>query len=722
MNYTKIKFFVSRSIFAALILLATVSFLFAGGPLVWSVNSASDVLRGEALGVSVDKNGRIFPAPAVQELATAGQPFVWTAAADSQGRIYFGTGPEGRLFRVERDGRMALFADFNEINVSAIAIAASGDIFAATSPDGRVYKLDSSGKASVYFEPGEKYIWSLAVLPDGSLAVGTGTQGKIFRVRSANAKPLDSLLYDSAETHIISLAADRNGNLIAGTDPGGIILRIGSDGKAFGLIDSPLREVHEVVAAPDGSIYALVLGDSISVAKPQEAAAAIASATVSVEKPNPILPAAPRRSKYDLAGVKSAVYKIKPDGSNSLIWTSATISGFSLEVTSGGVLIGTSERGRIYSVTDSGDETLFVQTDAGQISRIIRGRQEIFAAASNPGKLYRIGPDTVASGEYRSAVLDAKGTANWGTIWWTAAGDVRIETRTGNTEKPDETWSGWTPVSAQNGRGRIPSGPARFLQWRASLSGPKSALTELNVSFLPQNIAPEITSVQILPANVALLPNPPIQIDPNIALAGLDPAIFGIVVTQQPPRRAYLRGARGFQWTAEDRNGDRLEFDIYIREAGSSEFVLLRKGQTETFFSLDGYTLADGRYVLKIVARDTPSNPEADALSSEFQTEPFDIDNTPPVITPSAPRKSAAGKIAISFTAIDKTGYIARAEYSLDGGDWQTVAPVDGIADGPEETFVVEVSQDSARSRLLTLRVFDSSGNVAATSLVVRIN
>ncbi|MCV4784993.1 hypothetical protein OFM36_36735, partial [Escherichia coli] len=80
------------------------------------------------------------------------------------------------MFKVTKDGKSSVFADFDEINVSAIAVARNGDIFVATSPDGKVYKIDSTGKFSVYFEPGEKYIWALDVLPDGSLAVGTGDQ------------------------------------------------------------------------------------------------------------------------------------------------------------------------------------------------------------------------------------------------------------------------------------------------------------------------------------------------------------------------------------------------------------------------------------------------------------------------------------------------------------------------------------------------------------------
>lgn len=708
----------------AFLILAFCTFTFsdvsAAEPLVWSVNSAADALRGEAIGVSIDKNGRITAAPAVNEIASAGQPYVWAAALDPQGNVYLATGPEGLLFKVTKDGKSSVFADFDEINVSAIAVARNGDIFVSTSPDGKVYKTDPTGKFSVYFEPGEKYIWALAVLPDGSLAVGTGDQGKIYRVQSAGAKPSASLLYDSSEMHIISLAIDRSGDLLAGTDPGGIVLRIQRDGKAFALLDSPLREVHKIAVGSDGSVYALLLGDSVSAAKPAEPAATASPATITVEKPNPMQPPPPRRSKYDLNGAKSAVYKIRPGGGDTIIWSSQSISAFSIETGQGIVYIGTTDRGRIYSVNDTGDETLLVQTEEGQISRLIRSQRELFAAASNPGKLYKIGSESVPTGEYRSPVLDAKSAASWGSISWTSSGSVRIETRVGNTEKPDETWTAWEPVRSESPRGSIAGSPTRYMQWRAILTGPSASLSEVNVLFLPQNIAPEITSVQILPANVGLLANPPIQIDPNIALAGLDPAVFGIVVAAQPPRRVYLRGARGFLWTAEDRNGDKLEYDIYIREISEKDFVQISKGLSENFYSLDGLALRDGRYVLRIVVRDTPSNPVNTALYGEFQTEPFYVDNSPPVITVNPAIKSKP--LTITFSATDKTSYIARAEYSIDGGDWQSIAPADGIADSPEENFVLELPIMAAGTHLITLRVFDSSGNIATASETVRIN
>ena len=52
---------------------------------------------------------------------------------------------------------------------------------------------------------------------------------------------------------------DKQGNLYAGTDSNGIVMRFGADGKPFGLLDSPLREIHELAVGPDGSVYVLAL-------------------------------------------------------------------------------------------------------------------------------------------------------------------------------------------------------------------------------------------------------------------------------------------------------------------------------------------------------------------------------------------------------------------------------------------------------------------------------
>jgi hypothetical protein len=685
----------------------------AAGPSIWSVNSRAEVLRGDAHGVSIDDSGAITLAPKLTEVFRTEQPYIWSSAVDVAGNVYLGTGSDGKIFKVDTAGKGALLADLTELNVSALAIGRNGELFAGTSPDGKVYRIDSNGKAEVYFDPKQKYIWSLAIMPDGSLAVGTGENGRIYKVKAANAAANSSLLFDTSETHIISLATDKAGNLYAGTDPGGIVLRFSADGKPFALLDSPLREIHDLSVASDGSVYALALGESASAAKPTESPAGLPdNKPVSADRQAPSAPEPPAKSRYDLSNAKSAVYRILPDGGSDLIWSSPSVTGFSLAALPTGVMIGTSDKGRIYSVRNDSRETLALQTDANQISTILDLRGQYLATSSNQGILYRFGSEPVAEGTYESSVFDAKAVATWGRLWWRSNGSVQIQTRSGNTEKPDETWSVWTESASSTASFQVSSPKARYLQWRAILQNgaTPARLDEVDVAFQPRNIAPEILSIQVLPTNVGLVPNPPVQIDPNIALSGLDPSVFGVPVVSAPPRKVYQREATSLQWTAEDRNGDKLVYDVFYKEVGDASFRALRENIDETFTTIDGQSLADGRYIFKVVAKDSPSNPAGTALSGERITDPVDIDNTPPTIT-AGPPTMAGDTARIIFTAFDKASYLTRAEYSVNGGDWQTVYADDGISDSPSERYTVEVPVKAAGEYAVTLRVFDVNGN-----------
>lgn len=713
-----------KNLILLLVLFFTATISQAADPTIWATNSRNEFLKGEAKGVSVTDTGAIVVSPKLTESYNTQQSYIWSSAADNSGNVYLGTGNDGKIFKVGANGSGALFTDLNELDVSALAIGKDGALYAGTSPDGKVYRIDSSGKAETYFDPADKYIWSLAAASDGSLVIGTGENGKIYRVRSANANPDSSLAFDSSDTHIITMKADKNGNVYAGTDSNGLVLRIGADNKVFALLDAPLREIHEIAVGPDGSVYALALSDSASASRPVPAGPAGA-----VEVPTPPIPVPggdplggdqpPPKSRYDLTASKSAVFRIRPDGGNEVIWNSPNVTGFSVFANQGGVLIGTSDKGRIYSVTNDGRETLLLQTNEGQVSTILSDGKKLFATSSNQGKLYSFGTETGATGSFESNVRDARGTALWGRIWWRGNGSIQIQTRTGNTQKPDETWSDWSANLADPKGAQVSSPRARFMQWRATLNG-GATLNEVNVSYLAQNIAPEVLQIQLMPTSVGLASNPPMQIDPNIETSGLDPAIFGMAAPPAIPRRVYQRGARGLQWTAEDRNGDKLEYDIYYREESATAFRLLRAGLKDPFFTLDGLSMADGRYVFKVVAKDTPSNPLPQSFSGEKISDVIEIDNTAPVVTAVGTPSVSGERARVTFEAADTTSFIKRAEYSIDGSEWLPVYAEDGISDSQRERYVFDVMLKSAGEYSVTLRVFDDAGNIGTAKVLVR--
>jgi len=699
----------------------------ASDPTIWEVNTRAEVLKGEARGVSVMDTGTIVLAPKLNKLFDSGQSYVWSSAVDAAGNAFLGTGNDGKIFRVGASGAGALFYDTAELDVTALAIGRDGALYAGTSPDGKVYRIDASGKADVFFDPLDKYIWSLAVLNDGSLAVGSGENGKIYRVRTANAAPDSVLLFDTSETHIISLAVDKQGNLYAGTDANGLVLRFSTDGKPFALLDAPLREIHDLAVGNDGSLYVLALSDSASASRPNPSvvtgqSADGANVSVAVTSMEGVMPEPPPKSRNDLATAKSAVFRISPDGASRIVWSSATITGFSIlaNPNGNGCLIGTSDKGRIYSVSDDGRETLLLQSNEGQISTLNARGDSIFATSSSQGRLYSFGSETLAEGTYESSVRDAKSSALWGRIWWNASGNVQLQTRTGNTQKPDETWSDWSTFFSDAKGAQISSPKARFLQWRAVLKS-SSSLNDVSVSYLTQNIAPEILAIQILPTNIGLLATPQMPVDPNIESSGLDPTAFGMPAGMNiPPRRVYRRGARAIQWTAEDRNGDKLEYSIYYRETNNANFKLLRDGFRENFFTFDALSLPDGRYVFKIAANDSPSNPLAQSLSGEKISEPVDIDNAAPTVISAGAPQILGEKVRVGFEATDSSSFITRAEYSVDGGEWQSVYADDGISDGVRERYTFDVSLKTPGEYSVTLRVFDSNGNSGSARVLVR--
>jgi hypothetical protein len=707
----------------------------AGQPTVWETSGRSELLKGDARGVSISDTGVLMLAPKITEVFNTQQTYIWSSAIDGQGNVFLGSGHDGRLFKVTAAGSGSLFYDAAELDVTALAIGRDGVVFAGTSPDGKVYRITPDGKAEVYFDPGDKYIWSLAMMSDGSLAVGTGDTGKLYRVQAAGAKPESSLLVSTNQTHVISLAVTAQGDLIAGTDSGGLVLRISPDGKSFALFDTQLREIHALAPAADGSIYALALSDAAASAR----APSTPSVTQSSDGTNPStsvtitpvdetgapLQSQTTRSRNDVSNARSAVFRILPDGATDVVWSSTTITAFAIApaLEPGRVLIGTADKGRIYSVTNDGRDTLLLQSSEGQISSLFVKNNQVFAASSNQGKLFRFGNETIAEGSYESPVRDARLTASWGRIWWRGTGNVELQTRSGNGERPDATWSEWSPAYKNPDGNQISSPRARFIQWRASVRSTNStvpaSVEDVSLAYLPRNVGPEVLSISALPIGVGLQQMAQVTVDPNVESSGLDPSLFG-PVAQVPPRRFYQRGARSFQWQAEDRNGDTLEYAVYYRALSEQTFRLLKDKLRDNFYTIDGATLADGRYVIKVVASDSPDNPPGQKLSGERLSEPVDIDNTPAVVKMQGQAQIVRDTVRVIFVVDDATGKVRKSDVSLDGAAWLPVFPDDGIADSGHEVYTIELPVPGAGEHTISLRSFDGSGNVGTLSVTVR--
>src|SRR5688500_845411 len=140
-----------RNLFLLFLLLLAASSLFAVQPQFWRVTAAEDFLAGEIEGFAVTTRGELRLAPAVRKIASFTDPFVLSQASAPNGDRYFGTGNDGKVYRL-RGSDLKLLYTATEPEVYAIAFV-NGALFAGTSPNGKVYRIDpESGKGSVWFD------------------------------------------------------------------------------------------------------------------------------------------------------------------------------------------------------------------------------------------------------------------------------------------------------------------------------------------------------------------------------------------------------------------------------------------------------------------------------------------------------------------------------------------------------------------------------------------
>ena len=731
-----------RASFVLAAAVASTSTLTASKPIFWQTATLTDFLRGEVENLSVDGHGRLVLGPAAELVAETTSPFLWAIATAGDGTLYVGSGNEGKLFKIDPSGKSTVFFDATELEVHAVVLAPDGTIYAATSPEGRIYKIDSSGKSTTFFDPDDKYIWSLALDKQGNLYAGTGEKGLIYKI-SPDGK--GSVLYSTKATHVIALAFETTGQLLAGTEAPGRLFRVDQAGKAFLLLDSTFQEIRAIRMDSGGSIYVAALSGRSPGSPPPSSPPPTETTSATAREPIPtvttevtaiaVVDSGPTGGASDSAttrderrGGRGAIYRIRPDGLWDILWESAEDSPYDLIFDSGGSLIvGTGRNGKLYGLAgDPTTATLMMQAAAQQVTGFARDRKgTVYYATSNPGKIYRLSSQRASEGTYTSPVRDAQTVADWGTLTWRASlpagSKVDVFTRSGNTATPDDTWSAWTgPYSTPQGE-EIKSPNARYLQWKAVLTGKQASpvLTSVSAAYVQRNLRPKVTSLTVHPAGTVFQKPYPTG-DPDIA--GFDDQAPDRRILSATPtpgigtgsslgRRTYQRGLQTFVWRAEDANDDQLSYEIMYRREGETAWKSLKADIEETIFVWDTTSVPNGTYVVKVVASDRASNTPGAALDGELESSAFDIDNAPPAVSV-AGSKVANGRTTIQFEVRDDWSSISKVEYSLDAQRWQVVYPKDGIFDSRNEQF--ELTLDNAEAvRGLIIRAYDAKNNSA---------
>jgi hypothetical protein len=691
-------------------------------PRQWELRTKDDFLKGKLDGLSISFEGVLSLAPKEDKLEGPAEDFYLAFVLGPEGTAYLGTGHGGKIFRIGKDGKIELYFQAPEMDVTCLAVDAKCTLFAGTSPNGKIYKITAKNKGEAFFNPGEKYIWDIIFADDGYLMAAVGEGGGIYKISPQGD---GQQVLKAEENHILCLRKDGKGDLIAGTGGVGVVYRYSAEGRTTVLFESPFEEVKSIALDAEGQIYA-ACGGSPSRTKKEEAAesAAQVSTEVTVTASAAAPAAHPGLSVPFSASARepSALYRLRPDGIAKKLWESGDELIYTLlwKQEAQTLLFGTGNKGRIYAVGKEDRVSLLLQGSSEQVYALVPSDAKAYALSDNPSRLAILSAEQRFSGEYVSEVLDTKTISSWGRIEFEgelpAGTTLQLLTRSGNSFEPNSLWSDWSPPIQKNEE-QVLSPKARYLQFKVLFKTPSGnvspMLRRVGLFFLQTNVAPVIQKLELLPPNEVYLKPP----DQEEIIWGAEDSPAAQEDKKKEDRSLFIakkverKGYQTVTWEAEDENEDQLVYSISIRKDGEQAWRPVKDGWKDSLFVFDTVSFPDGIYFIKLKASDTASNPVGLELEAEKTSPALVIDNSLPVIKNFAAVKEG-NSLTVTFQSEDSYSSIEKAEYLLRPGDWRVVFPVDGISDSKLESYKFRVPLPANAENIISIRVLDRHHNL----------
>ena len=678
----------------------------AVGTRTFDLDTLEKLSGGEQKGTAITSQGDVEAGWTTAKTTLTKGTTVWSSLQRADGSVLLGVGNEGRVLKVDAAGKETIVAETGTMAVTSLSEGPGGKIYAGTLPDGEIFIIDPN--ASVGINPSapnapkpkawtkvpSDHIWGLVFdKKRNELFAATGPDGKIYRVDAAGKA---QVFYDSDDTQVVSIAISPSGTLYAGTSSKGLLLAITAPSKAEIVQDFDGHEVKGIAFGPtakgSGDTLYCIVNEYSSPPEPMRKFGIGTKPPVSTFDPPKSLKG--KGQLWKISGLANDGKNGKPEK----LWDDKTTHFFSLTADgapkAGGpvVYVGTANEGRVVGVDETHGTSVVAKTESRMIGAIGvapgGAAKGTWFAGGDPATFHRVTGIGGAEATWMSKPLDAGLKARFGKLTWRVAGatanTIELQTRTGQTSTPDDSWSAWSAALATPGKVTSPAG--RFVQIRARWKGNAAAvLRGLSLAFVTDNLRAIVTEVTV-PTKGAL--------PTGIPASGSD----------VPTKSATTK----LTWKVDNPDNDSLRYRLWFRREESVTWRPLTKDEEP--LSTSDYTwnteaLAEGWYRVRVEASDEVANPIGQALKHGLDSPAFVVDNTPPVV-----RKIAFAGGKLTAEVADGVGPIARLEVQIDGKPpWRSIAPSDGILDDAVET--IDAQLGITGSHLVALRAYDAAGN-----------
>lgn len=421
---------------------------------------------------------------------------IFALAMDVSGRLLAGiSGKKCRLCRFEGDKMEILFEPTDANYIFAIAIDDGGNICLGTGPEGKVYRLDSLGKKpQVIYDSRDKNILSLAVGRDGWLYAGSDGRGLVYKINPRTKETM--VLYDAEQPEITALLSVNDSK----------------SGASLYAAATSARMVQTQAQFAASSFAGSSPGRPETEGAREESSTGSDKGARRLEIPNTEKPtesksteAPPQARKGAKPGEASHVYKITQDGFVTDVFGETAVF-FCLAEQSSKLLVGTGNGAELYNV-DPATETeavIYEDEQSSQITAIAAVGQDVYLGTANPAKLLKLGSGFASEGTYTSDLIDAGQPATWGKLQIEAdipqGCKVLVCSRSGNVKDVnDPTFSAWSEPVEITEPVQLTCPLGRFCQYKLTLRsqlGTESPLVrEIAVASTVPNLAPKVESV-----------------------------------------------------------------------------------------------------------------------------------------------------------------------------------------------------------------------------------
>ncbi|NUP09853.1 MAG: hypothetical protein HOW73_27720 [Polyangiaceae bacterium] len=656
----------------------------AVGTRTFDMSSIDDLSGGDLTNVAVDSRGQVRPGLTFGKTPVNDAQTAWGSVLLPDGTILVGTGNEGKIIRVN-GGQVEVAATTGQMAVTSLVTAWGGDVIAGSFPNGKLYRLpkgQGKGEAAKEFVAkleGAEYIWALAFDEKSkSLYAATGPEGKVLRIDEGGRVQVH---FDAEDPHITALALGPDGKVYCGTSGKALLYRIDAPGRGVVVHDFDAEDVSGIAVAKDGTIWATANKYGGSFSLPPKGGTSMPG---------------PQSARPSRAG-EGVLYRFQ-NGVAELMIDSKKTHFTSLALSDDGVpYAGTGAEGRVMTVNADHLERVIVDVEERQISSIVMHGKKRYIVGSDPVVVREITGEGGKDSVWTSKVLDAGLPADFGQLSWRSdgTGKVEFETRTGNTQEPDATWSAWSKALTAPGKPGSPKG--RYAQVRARLAK-DSSFGEVRFHFLTDNVRAVVTTVSA---------------EGRAQRSGK--LTTGLV--QSGGKAPKPSSSVSLKWETENPDKDELRYRVWYRQEGQTQWREALKPTdiyTKSDLDWDTTSLPEGLYRIRVEATDELANPPDKITKHELESGLVLVDNTPPVF-----KSLSMNGRKLSGEVTDGLGPIYRIEIALAGSDdWRPIFPTDGIFDQASEKFDVDVSAVvPTGSRIVGVRAYDQAGNSVSKEL-----